>query len=925
MRLLAVIAALVAMDVKYKCKAEGCSVVTERGPGAPRPWTANTSLATCFCSKACSEKPRPATPTAVDKEERNPAAATRLADKNAAGRIAHAANRAMETFGQDALSSVILVTRRSGQVLIRTSNVSDATLGLLKSDFRFGANLSGDGGLSINELSVLLEAAKLHSPDEDAAAKLTVGEAAARVYGASAAPAASPYSPSAPSPPGLATPSPLGAPAMTAADLVRPQARASGANSCYADVMALVCNSTSETREFIFAAGAFTATTTGAKVSAALHALCSARGQVSGVRFNSLAKALLSELGMGSRDELMHQQDPIDIFNRCIAAVCKEANAAANAGVAFEGGVLLAADQRPISAATRVLNSVRALQLNISLQTERPQCTCGAAPSTVHEFPESDVVILINSETPVGGIVVGPFSPTLADELVTGVPLTRALNNSLVSVQGDGVFQCRARACDCADTPVCDHACKQQLPRVTKSTLSALSPTLIIENRSSKSIYPEDLISIDGHSYELRLVIIRRGTSVDVGHYFSRTRKPGGGGWAESNDGHVREVPDSARCCTEAATAATIFVYERLEAESTPPPLAEEDSTTPGSATQPGEGVVTTTRTPVDIAADVQCASLWANFAQTQRPEDSVRDTARGVSITYGEVLKTMLPTAWLSDSHINSFSYRLNVNVAMSRVYTLSSLLWAQLFSGLKGYDYSLVSHWGAALQKHVDIFGLDFLILPLHVAVYKPTATEDRNHWAMLVFEIKRRSIMYIDSLTFVYDNKVNRWRQRVSVADAKAVCATGLRWYGDEHMRHFGTALPEMDKWTLEPTPNTASRQTDGSACGVYVSMINEFIHKHRAIPTSADITLDMVEKSSEARAHILVTICGRTLPKVPSTVTTAAAGGATAVVAAARRGRAVRPAGATDTGSAGAPLGARKRKREGGAGAATSAQT
>ena len=107
------------------------------------------------------------------------------------------------------------------------------------------------------------------------------------------------------------------------------------------------------------------------------------------------------------------------------------------------------------------------------------------------------------------------------------------------------------------------------------------------------------------------------------------------------------------------------------------------------------------------------------------------------------------------------------------------------------EGYKYKEVRRF--TKRAKVDIFALDFVLVPLHVR---------NNHWCLACFDMARKELSYLDSLQGPADNRLENL----------------LCWLRDEHQDKKGAALDTSD-WTLLQR-NDIPEQNNLVDCGMFM---------------------------------------------------------------------------------------------------------
>ena len=160
-----------------------------------------------------------------------------------------------------------------------------------------------------------------------------------------------------------------------------------------------------------------------------------------------------------------------------------------------------------------------------------------------------------------------------------------------------------------------------------------------------------------------------------------------------------------------------------------------------------------------------------------------------------------------LNDEIINFFQQLMNVrNIAIrnllpadtvvnhSSSFFFNSFLVSKLIEGGQ-YNFERVQTW----TKNVDVFGYDKLFLPIHIGEY--------YHWALVVVDVKRKAILWLDSLKWYaqfnkYTLSIRRWLTDIAVTTEK------------------GDGFQEEANWKIISLDDHIPRQTNDTDCGMFV---------------------------------------------------------------------------------------------------------
>lgn len=178
---------------------------------------------------------------------------------------------------------------------------------------------------------------------------------------------------------------------------------------------------------------------------------------------------------------------------------------------------------------------------------------------------------------------------------------------------------------------------------------------------------------------------------------------------------------------------------------------------------------------------------------ETSKWLKTVRDRMINYTVKRCE-LNAIAPKRWLSDQVIDS--YMLLINKRSQKDPTLPKILAMRVFY------LRLLMNFGSENIGTENFFNFDYVLLPHHQA--------NRNHWSLIVIDIKQQSIAYYDSLH--------------SPTQGDEVMQKLL-----EHLENI--ALNKKVRWNkAEWTTNHVSncpQQTNGYDCGVFACVFANYL--------------------------------------------------------------------------------------------------
>ena len=223
------------------------------------------------------------------------------------------------------------------------------------------------------------------------------------------------------------------------------------------------------------------------------------------------------------------------------------------------------------------------------------------------------------------------------------------------------------------------------------------------------------------------------------------------------------------------------------------------------------------------------------SFVLTEDNEEAVREAMKGVpkkelravvAVCFGEDIMRMSMRSlrhgqWLNDQIINGLmkclAHRdewISTRDGIGRSHFFSTFFMLVMFQTKHNdsnhrnkYNYAAVSRWSKKVPGG-DIFALKNIFFPIN---------KHNMHWMLAVVSVQEKRVAFYDSL-----------------GGDGGVYLKGIKQYlQDEHKRQHGVPM-DMSGWRFENAPTP--RQGNGSDCGVFVSMIADFLS--RGLPLDFD---------------------------------------------------------------------------------------
>ncbi|NXA41338.1 SENP2 protease, partial [Eudromia elegans] len=166
------------------------------------------------------------------------------------------------------------------------------------------------------------------------------------------------------------------------------------------------------------------------------------------------------------------------------------------------------------------------------------------------------------------------------------------------------------------------------------------------------------------------------------------------------------------------------------------------------------------------------------------------------------EDIHTLRNLQWLNDEIINFYMNLLmerNRKEGYPTLYAFSTFFYPKLVSG----GYKAVRRW----TRNVDLFKQDIIVVPLHLRV----------HWALVVIDVRKKSIKYFDSMGKKGDK----------------ICETIFQYLQEESKEKRNLEL-SFSEWVLRSMePHEIPQQLNGSDCGVFMCKYVDYISRDKPI--------------------------------------------------------------------------------------------
>ncbi|XP_064373217.1 sentrin-specific protease 2 isoform X1 [Dromaius novaehollandiae] len=180
---------------------------------------------------------------------------------------------------------------------------------------------------------------------------------------------------------------------------------------------------------------------------------------------------------------------------------------------------------------------------------------------------------------------------------------------------------------------------------------------------------------------------------------------------------------------------------------------------------------------------------------------DEIMSSAFKLKVTR-EDIHTLRNLHWLNDEIINFYMNLLverNKKEGYPALYAFSTFFYPKLISG----GYKAVRRW----TRGVDLFKQDLILVPIHLRV----------HWALVVIDVRRKSIKYFDSVGQKGDK----------------ICETLFQYLQEESKEKRNLEL-SFSEWILHSMEShEIPQQLNGSDCGVFMCKYADYVSRDKPI--------------------------------------------------------------------------------------------
>uniref|UniRef100_A0A8C6GQX5 Ubiquitin-like protease family profile domain-containing protein n=1 Tax=Mus spicilegus TaxID=10103 RepID=A0A8C6GQX5_MUSSI len=185
-------------------------------------------------------------------------------------------------------------------------------------------------------------------------------------------------------------------------------------------------------------------------------------------------------------------------------------------------------------------------------------------------------------------------------------------------------------------------------------------------------------------------------------------------------------------------------------------------------------------------------------------PQEEILSSRFKLQISRGDI-QTLENGQWLNDGVINFYMNLLverNENQGYPALHVFSTFFYAKL----KHSGYSSVKRW----TRGINLFEKELILLPIH----------QRVHWSLVVIDLRKRSIVYLDSMG----------------QTGKSICETIFQYLQNESKTRRNIELDPLEWKQHSMTSEEIPLQLNGSDCGMFTCKYAVYIARDQPVTFS-----------------------------------------------------------------------------------------
>ncbi|XP_032761488.1 sentrin-specific protease 2-like [Rattus rattus] len=184
--------------------------------------------------------------------------------------------------------------------------------------------------------------------------------------------------------------------------------------------------------------------------------------------------------------------------------------------------------------------------------------------------------------------------------------------------------------------------------------------------------------------------------------------------------------------------------------------------------------------------------------------QEEILSTGFKLKITRGD-MQTLKNGQWLNDEVINFYMNLLvqrNENQGYPALHAFSTFFYPKLKHG----GYNSVKRW----TRGINLFEKELILVPIH----------QRVHWSLVVIDLRKRSIVYLDSMGQTGEN----------------ICETIFHYLQNESKTRRDIELDPVEWKQYSLTSQEIPQQLNGSDCGMFTCKYADYISRDQPVTFS-----------------------------------------------------------------------------------------
>ena len=185
-------------------------------------------------------------------------------------------------------------------------------------------------------------------------------------------------------------------------------------------------------------------------------------------------------------------------------------------------------------------------------------------------------------------------------------------------------------------------------------------------------------------------------------------------------------------------------------------------------------------------------------------PQEEILSSRFKLQITRGDI-QTLENGQCLNDEVINFYMNLLverNENQGYPALHVFSTFFYPKL----KHSGYSSVKRW----TRGINLFEKELILVPIH----------QRVHWSLVVIDLRKRSIVYLDSMG----------------QTGKSICETIFQYLQNESKTRRNIELDPLEWKQYSVTSEEIPLQLNGSDCGMFTCKYADYIARDQPVTFS-----------------------------------------------------------------------------------------